>query len=40
MLFLDRPYALWAVAMPRDIDAMDGLGGSEDSDMSVGEVGG
>lgn len=30
MLFLKWPYALWAVAIPRDIDVMDGLGGSEE----------
>ena len=35
---LDRPYALWAVAIPRDIDSIDGLGGSEDSEISGGEV--
>lgn len=37
---LERPYALWAVAMPRDIDTMDGLSGSEEADMSGGVEGG
>ena len=40
VLVLERPYALWAVAMPRDIDVIDGLGGSEELDISGGVVGG
>lgn len=40
VLFLERSYALWAMAMPRDIDAIDGLGGSEESDMNGGVVDG
>lgn len=40
MLFLERPYALWAMAIPRDIDAIDGFGGSEESEMRGGVVGG
>ena len=30
----EPPYASWAAAMPRDINAFDGLGGSEELDMS------
>ena len=40
VLDLEELYALWAVVMPRDIDAIDGLGGSAESSMSGGEEGG
>lgn len=39
MFSLERLYALWAMAIPRDIEEMDGLGGSEESEMN-GRVGG